>query len=116
MRAITLISVRMRRPPTINTLANRMGHILISERMRPESVERMRSRDWEKWWDHIWPDKRCATVKEKRVWKRLTARPKNALNRNAPIIRKHKAIRKREGVSMPMVETALNAVRRMAFV
>ncbi len=93
----------------MNVCAKAMGHALISEIIFPEFAERMDSNDFEKWCVHICPESRWATEKEKRAWNRFTARPTDALNRNAVIMKPLKSMRKRFGVSMPRVLVNWNA-------
>ena len=99
---MTVTSLMMSTPPTMNNRAKVMGQPLISASKRPELDDRMRSRDFEKWWVQSNPDSRCATENEKRAWNRLTASPNSALNKNAPIMMAHNKMRNRSGVSMPI--------------
>ncbi len=48
--------------------------------MRPEMLRSSIAPDSaRKWYDHMMPDKRWATEKEKRVWNKVRAKPTNAL-------------------------------------
>ena len=62
---MTVTSLMMSTPPTMNNRAKGDGPLLISASKRPELDDRMRSRDFEKWWVQSNPDSRCATENEK---------------------------------------------------
>ena len=49
MSEMTVISLRMSRPPTKKIWANEMGQPLISARILPVAEERIRSKDLAKW-------------------------------------------------------------------
>ena len=75
---ITRNSVINLNDATMKRLAKEPGQLLISAKMRPESRLLKLSRFCEKWYDHITPDKRCATEKENRVWINVRAKPTKA--------------------------------------
>ena len=106
MAAMTMSSLMKRRLPTTNVLARFNGHPLISLRTRPDSVDRMRSRLWEKWYCHISPEMRWPMAKEYRVWIRFSPRLTSALNRKAAINAMEVNIKNLRSVSSPIREVS----------